>query len=320
MSGEGGALTAESGGDHDQQLPAGSVRLRFDLAYDGTAFSGWAEQPGRRTAAGELSTALATLFRVRVPLVVAGRTDAGVHATGQVAHVDVSRERLLGLARRASSDELGSVDPVDRGVFGLLRRLAGLLPPDLRVRRITLAPDGFDARFSALRRHYRYRIATTTYGTDPLRRFDTLAWPRPLRLTEMQEAAALMLGLHDFASYCKPPHPGASTIRTLERLTVRPVDGESDVLAVDASADAFCHSMVRSLVGALLAVGDGRFAADRPAALLTARLRTSAISAAPAHGLTLVQVDYPSDRELRARTLLTRAVRTASAAGLIPPG
>jgi tRNA pseudouridine38-40 synthase len=291
-----------------------TVRLRLDLSYDGTDFSGWAAQPGRRTVAGELSSALAVLFRRPVPLVVAGRTDAGVHALGQVAHIDVDADALVALARRTTAGVPEATEPLQRGAFGLLRRLAGLLDDDLRIRRITVAPDGFDARFGALRRHYRYRIAATEFGVNPLRRRDTLAWSRPLDIEDMAAAAWTLVGLNDFAAYCKPAHEGASTIRELQALSVRLLADEPGVVAVDASADAFCHSMVRSLVGALLAVGDGRCGVDRPRELLTARARTSAIHSAPARGLTLLQVDYPDDGALRQRATLTRAVRRAAEA------
>ena len=200
-------------------------------------------------------------------------------------------------------------DPRDRGAFGLLRRLAGLLDDDVRVRRITLAPDGFDARFAALRRHYRYRIAATEFGVNPLRRRDTLAWSRPLDARRMADAGRVLLGLHDFAAYCKPAHDGASTIRELQTLAVRALPDEPGVLAVDVSADAFCHSMVRSLVGALLAVGDGRTPVDRPRELLAAQVRTGAVHGAPARGLTLMRVDYPDADALHRRATMTRAVR-----------
>jgi tRNA pseudouridine38-40 synthase len=291
---------------------SGLLRLRLDISYDGTSFSGWAAQPGRRTVAGELSSALATLFRTPVPLVVAGRTDAGVHAIGQVAHIDVAGAALVALARRPQVGVIDAGSAVERGLMGLLRRLAGLLPADVRVRQIRVATDGFDARFAALRRHYRYRIAATGFGAEPLRRFDTLAWSRPLDVSSMVAASRGLLGLHDFAAYCKPPaHDGASTIRQLQRLDVVALPAESGVIAVDVTADAFCHSMVRSLVGALIAVGEGRFEVLRPAELLAARVRTSAIHAVPAHGLTLLRVDYPPDSELTARAAMTRAVRSA---------
>ncbi len=286
------------------------VRLRLDLSYDGTDFSGWAAQPGRRTVAGELSAALEILFRRPVPLVVAGRTDAGVHALGQVAHIDVDPGTLAGLARRSRADIPEPTDPIERGAFGLLRRLAGLLADDVRVRRIAPAPAGFDARFAALRRHYRYRVAATEFGVNPLRRRDTLSWSRPLAVPTMQAAGAALLGLHDFAAYCKPAaHDGATTIRELQSLTVRDLVDEPGVIVVDVSADAFCHSMVRSLVGALLAVGDGRTPVDRPHELLVAQIRGRGLNAAPARGLTLMQVDYPTVDGLGQRADLTRAVR-----------
>ncbi|MEO5831815.1 MAG: tRNA pseudouridine(38-40) synthase TruA [Nakamurella sp.] len=309
------------GGDERSTPAAGSfavpgaatVRLRLDLGYDGTDFSGWAAQPGRRTVAGELSAALEVLFRRPVPLAVAGRTDAGVHAVGQVAHVDVDPTVLAGMARRPRDGVEEPADPLEGGAFGLLRRLAGLLDDDVRVRRIAVAPEGFDARFSALRRHYRYRIAATDFGVDPLRRRDTLAWSRPLVVAPMQAAARELLGLHDFAAYCKPAaHEGATTIRELQALTVRELTDEPGVVVVDVSADAFCHSMVRSLVGALLSVGDGRTPVERPVELLAAQVRTSATQAAPARGLTLMRVDYPEPGAFQERAALTRAVRQAS--------
>lgn len=275
------------------------MRLRLDLSYDGTDFSGWAVQPGRRTVAGELSGALQTLFRGEVPLVVAGRTDAGVHATGQVAHIDVDPEALAGLTPR---DLTG--DPAG-GPRGLLRRLAGLLPTDVRVRAVTAAPNGFDARFAALRRHYEYRIGTAEWGVNPLRRKDTWALRRRLEVPAMRRAAAALIGLHDFAAYCKP-REGATTIRELQRLEVA---GHGDLVTIAVSADAFCHSMVRSLVGALATVGEGRAQVDAPARLLAAAVRTSEVRIAPACGLTLTGVDYPPDADLAARVRQTRAVR-----------
>lgn len=291
------------------------LRLRLDLSYDGTAFSGWAEQPGLRTVAGELGCGLATLFRAPVPLVVAGRTDAGVHASGQVAHIDVVGDALRSLAPRRTAGHgtvpwLAHAESGDfaAGRYGLLRRLAGLLPPDVRVQGVRLAAAGFDARFSALRRHYRYRIATSTYGADPLRRFDTVGWHHQLDAESMAQAGARLLGLHDFAAYCKA-REGASTIRDLQDLRVRRSADEPTVLLIEVTADAFCHSMVRSLVGALIAVGEGRTPVDRPGLLLAQRRRTSDVHVAPARGLTLVRVDYPSAVEMGLRAQETRAMR-----------
>jgi tRNA pseudouridine38-40 synthase len=261
------------------------VRLRLDLRYDGTEFSGWARQPGRRTVQETLEQAIATVLRLEAPpaVVVAGRTDAGVHATAQVAHVDVA----------------AGADPEM-----LERRLAGVLPPDLAVVAVTVPAAGFDARFAAAGRRYRYRIADR--GIDPLRRHDTVQWKRPLDESAMHFAAQGLLGEHDFSAYCRP-REGATTVRTLRTLDVRrEADG---VVVVEAYADAFCHNQVRSMVGALLAVGDGRRPPGWPAEVLRAGVRDPAVTVAPALGLTLVGVDYPPDAQLSARVVTTRRRR-----------
>ena len=278
------------------------LRLRLDISYDGTDFSGWAIQPNLRTVAGELTQALQVLLRHPVQLVVAGRTDAGVHAVGQVAHVDVGAEQLAALApRRGATDSEQS----PQGLTGLLRRLAGVLPTDLRVRRVTVAPNGFDARFSALRRHYRYRVGTADWGVEPQDRRFVYARSRRLDVESMTLAAAGLVGLRNFAAFCKP-REGASTIRHLQELTVHQVGTE---VRIDVTADAFCHSMVRALVGSLLSVGELRVPVDRPAELQAAGRRSSQINVAPAHGLTLMAVDYPPDAGLAARAEVTRAHR-----------
>lgn len=289
--------------------PAGAVRLRLSVCYDGTDFSGWAVQPARRTVAGVLGDALTVLFRGPVPMVVAGRTDAGVHAAGQVAHIDVPAVGLASLAPRDLAR--AGCDATTAGLTGLRRRLAGLLPPDVRVSTVAPAAAGFDARFAALRRHYRYRISCSDWGLSPLRRHDVLHWRHRLDAERMSAAAATLLGLHDFAAYCKP-RVGATTIRDLQRLDVTAAEAPDGAIAVsiDVTADAFCHSMVRSLVGALLAVGEERFAVSRPAQLLAARQRTAEIAVAPARGLTLIGVDYPPDAQLAARAEATRALRS----------
>lgn len=272
--------------------PAATVRLRFAVTYDGTDFHGWAPQPSARTVAGEVRTGLEHLFGPLRTFVVAGRTDAGVHASGQVCHADVDA------ARWATSG----------GAEKLLWRLRGILPPDVRVTGVEEVDRAFDARFSALGRHYEYRITDAVWGVQPLRRRDVLAWNRPLDVAAMGRAAATLLGEHDFAAFCKR-REGATTIRALSRLDVERVsDG---LILVSVSADAFCHSMVRSLVGALLAVGDGRRTPDWPVNLLTRTERSSEVVVAPAHGLTLMRVDYPADREgWLARDAATRRVRT----------
>jgi tRNA pseudouridine38-40 synthase len=227
------------------------------------------------------------VLRVPVDLTVAGRTDAGVHATGQVAHCDVPRAVWAEQEHR------------------LVRRLRGVLPPDIAVPSVTEAHPDFDARFGALARHYVYRLTDSPAGPPPLRRADTVGWPRPLDTAAMDLAAGLLLGEQDFAAFCRR-REGATTIRTLLALDVA---RDGDLITVSASADAFCHSMVRSLVGALLAVGEGRRPAEWPGTLLSRSERASDVPVAPAHGLTLVRVDYPADDDLRARTLTTRARR-----------
>jgi tRNA pseudouridine38-40 synthase len=245
-----------------------------------------------------------------VTLTVAGRTDAGVHATGQVAHVDLPRSS----GPVGSPDECGvpgqggSVDPVVAPhPEWLVRRLARLLPSDVRVRAITPVPAAFDARFSALRRHYRYRVATSPSGADPLRARDTLTWPYPVDLGAVNAASAMLLGEHDFVAFCKR-RDGATTVRELQCLSW--TRGPDDVVTAAVTADAFCHSMVRSLVGALLDVGRGRRAVVFPAELLRRATRASEVPVAPAHGLTLVGVDYPPPHELAARATATRRLRT----------
>ncbi len=270
------------------------IRLRLDLSYDGTDFAGWAVQPGQRTVQGDLEAALGTLLRVDPPrLVVAGRTDAGVHASGQVAHVDVDADRWAEQQPKA------------------LRRLAGLLDDDVRVRSIAPAPDGFDARFSATWRRYAYRICDSDAGPDPLHRRAVARWRRRLDVDLMQQAVSGLLGLHDYAAFCRR-REGATTIRTLQQLDVL---RDADTVLVLVRADAFCHSMVRSLVGALAAVGERRETPEWPAQLLSLRTRSDEVSVAPAAGLTLLEVGYPADGELAARAALTRATRSHPPAG-----
>lgn len=277
----------------------GRVRLRLDIAYDGTDFAGWATQSGQRTVAGVLDEALSTVFRTPVRLGAAGRTDTGVHASGQVAHVDIPVDALPNVYPR-------SPRPTEPEFLALVRRLGRLLPADVRVRRIIRAPAGFDARFSALRRHYVYRLSTAPYGVEPQQARYITAWPRLLDVDAMAEASQKLLGLHDFAAFCRH-REGATTIRDLQRLDWT-LDGH--LITAYVTADAFCWSMVRSLVGALLAVGEHRRSATWCHGLLTSTRRSSDFAAAPARGLTLIGVDYPSDKELQARTLITRDLRT----------
>ncbi len=257
----------------------GLARFRIDVAYDGTNFAGWAIQPGRRTVEGAITDALQRIYQCDVKLTVAGRTDAGVHATGQVCHVDLP----------AAPES---------------RRLNRLLDDDVRINAVTQVPQEFDARFSALWRRYEYRV---TERPNPLRRLDTLAWPRPLDADRMNEAALGLEGEHDFAAYCRRKEM-ATTIRDVTRLEWRrDADG---VLVATVQADAFCQQMVRSLVGAMLAVGEGRREIGWPASLLSRTERVSDVPVAPAHGLTLVAVGYPPSAEYQTRADATRNLRT----------
>lgn len=278
-----------------------TLRLRLDLAYDGTDFHGWAAQkdPGLRTVQGEIERALGLILRTDAALTVAGRTDAGVHATGQVAHLDVPSEALN-----------------QRSVAGdprrLVHRLGRFLPDDVVIRDITVAPEGFDARFSALRRHYVYRLTTHPSGALPTRARDTAAWRGPLDLPAAQNAADLLVGLNDFAAFCKAK-PNATTVRDLESFTWRDASTEAEPQLYEATvvADAFCWSMVRSLVGACLAVGQGRRAETWPTQLLGEATRSPEVPVAPAKGLTLTRVDYPAADALSERATVTRARREA---------
>jgi tRNA pseudouridine38-40 synthase len=275
------------------------VRLRIDLAYDGTDFKGWARQPSLRTVQGDLEGALATALRVEtIGVTCAGRTDTGVHARGQVVHVDVEQAALEASAGRSQDPPLDA----------LLRRLNGILATDVRVRAVTEAPDGFDARFSAVWRRYAYRVADRLGNGDPLVRNHVLAWGRPLDLAAMNQAARVLIGHHDFASFCKR-REGATTIRTLLDLHWYR-DAEERAVAT-VRADAFCHNMVRSLVGCMLAVGEGRRTPEWAGQVLSAAVRDPAVAVVPPHGLTLEEVGYPPADQLARQAEQARAMRTS---------
>lgn len=295
------------------------TRLRLDIAYDGTGFAGWAKQPGLRTVQGSLEDALAQLLARTPPaptLVVAGRTDAGVHATGQVAHLDLTDPQIASLDRppRGRAADAAGEEPhlpsAARAAAALARRANGVLGgrSDVVVTACAPAPDGFDARFSATWRAYRYRISDASGPRDPLQRHRTVEVPMVLDAAVLQQAGDALLGLHDFAAYCKP-REGASTIRTLQELTwLRAPDGALEAVV---RADAFCHSMVRALVGACVAAASGRATVARLRELLEIRERTSEFSVMPARGLVLERVGYPADAELEARNAITRNRRGA---------
>ncbi|MGV9612461.1 tRNA pseudouridine(38-40) synthase TruA [Nocardia xishanensis] len=261
-----------------------AVRVRLDISYDGTDFIGWARQPGLRTVQGVLEESLSKVFREPIQLTVAGRTDAGVHAEGQVAHFDTTAE--------FDGDKL-------------VHRMARFLPKDVRIKAARVAPPEFDARFSAIRRHYVYRLTTAPYGAEPLSARSVVPCRPGVDLEAMRTASRSLLGLHDFAAFCRR-REGATTVRELQRFDW---EREGDSLIASVSADAFCWSMVRSLVGAVLAVGEGRRTAEWIAGLLAETERSSAVTVAPAHGLSLVAVDYPADADLAARNAETREMR-----------
>jgi tRNA pseudouridine38-40 synthase len=265
------------------------VRLRFDLGYDGSDFHGWGRQPGLRTVQQVVEDALGVVLGVgSIQVTVAGRTDAGVHARGQVAHTDIPADAWSQAAGAAT------------------RRLNRLLPDDVRVWSAGPAPTGFDARFSALWRRYSYRVCDDQARADPLRRRDTLWHRHRLDVDAMNEAARACLGEHDFAAFCRR-REGATTIREVFRLDwARPEPG---LAVATVTADAFCHNMVRALTGALMSVGDGSKSAAWVADLLAARRRDSAVRVAPAHPLCLEEVGYPAAPGLAARAALTRRLR-----------
>lgn len=305
-------------------------RLRLDIAYDGTDFSGWATQPGLRTVQGEIEAAIATLLRVdgaEVRLTVGGRTDAGVHARGQVAHLDLTADQLDRWAasqrsgRQASAPEnsptaadpsgqpLQGASDADERVRIMTRRLNGILQRsarDIAIHRVAPAAEGFDARFSATKRRYEYRLRPENARRDPLTARFTAEVPRTLNLATMQRVSEDLLGLQDFTTFCKA-REGATAVREL--LAFDWTETRDGAYAARIEADAFCHSMVRALVGSVVAVGHGRIGEGELLELRDARERTSRFTVMPAHGLSLEEIGYPEDGELALRAEQTRARR-----------
>lgn len=259
----------------------GFLRLKIKLAYDGTNFSGWAKQPDRRTVQEVFEQAFATITQSPCETIVAGRTDAGVHATAQIIHLDI---------------------PQNLPWADFAFRLNQLLDRDVRVMSVEAAPEGFHARFSALRRHYKYQIIDNNQAINPLDRYDRTSWYRSLDVERLNDASSLLLGRHDFAAFCKF-REGATTIRTLE--TFQWQRDTNGLLIAQVVADAFCYSMVRNLVGAAVCVAEGRFEPVWIAQMLANKERISDSLVFPPEGLTLVQVDYPDNVELIARAALT---------------
>jgi tRNA pseudouridine38-40 synthase len=259
---------------------SGFLRLRLDLAYDGTNFFGWGKQPDRRTVQEEVEKAIGTVTQSKIDSIVAGRTDAGVHATGQVIHVDV---------------------PEGISLDDIAYKLNRILDEDIRITHVSIAPEAFHARFSALRRSYTYKILDNNLPIPPINRMDIASWYRPLDVKLMNEASSLVLGHHDFAAFCKF-REGGTTIRTLETFHW---ERQGDLLVASIIADAFCYSMVRNLVGAVVCVADGRKESTWIGELLANKERVSDSLVFPARGLTLSSVEYPTDDQLLERAKVT---------------
>ena len=274
----------------------GLIRYRLNFAYDGTNYWGFAKQKGFATVQGELVTALTTAFgesKTDFDMRVAGRTDAGVHAYDQVIHIDLSQEQLKRLGRTK----------------GFLGKLNDLLPEDIRVHSVELAPPGFDARFSASYRRYRYRIADGEANKNPLKQRYTHWIKHPLDVTAMQLAAFELIGLHDYASFCRAK-VGATTIRHVREISVKRNPADDNVIEVELQADAFCHNMVRSIVGGLIAAGEGKAGPTEIAATLARRTRVGSYKVSPARGLTLIEIGYPADDQLAEQAERARNMRT----------
>ena len=269
-------------------IPGGLRRFRIDLAYDGTDFSGWAIQPGLRTVEGDLVNTLEVIFgKLENGLRVAGRTDAGVHAIAQVLHVDLTPVQ----ARRIKS--------------GLPKRLNAMLPRDVRIHKVELAAEGFHARFSATSREYRYRINQSAIENPLIGRYQL--WHKyPLDASKMHDAGQHLLGLHDFASFCKR-RAGSTTIREMKKLRVSEAKGE---IVIDLEADAFCHNQVRSIVGALVAIGENTLSLKQLLAILGQKKRVGKFKVVGAEGLTLMKVNYPKDHLLAKQAEKTRNMRS----------
>ena len=268
----------------------GLVRLRVALAYDGAPFHGWAAQPGLPTVQGHVEAAFERVLRMgHTRTTVAGRTDAGVHARGQVIHVDLPAGMVADIVLATVS-----------------RRVNSVLPASIRITGMDVAPSGFDARFSALSRRYAYRVRDDPATADPLTRGFVLAVRTPLDVDAMNAACGALVGEHDFLAFCKP-REGASTVRELVNCTWS--RDASGLVVLTIEADAFCHSLVRSVVGASLVVGRGARNQPWMGEVLAARRRDSAVPVAPAHGLTLEEVRYPAAPELATRAAQARHLR-----------
>jgi tRNA pseudouridine38-40 synthase len=272
----------------------GRFRYRIDLAYDGTDFYGFSKQSAHRTVAGELLSGLVKIFgeddedfRMRV----AGRTDAGVHAQAQVAHLDLTPEQLK---------------RVRRG-HGVAERLNKIIDSDVRVTAFEEADPGFHARFSALSRRYRYSIADRSVTPNPMTSRYMLEILWNLEVAPMIEVAKEFMGLRDFRAFCKE-RDGTTTIRELREISVK--RRPNGVIDIEVEADAFCHNMVRSVVGALMSAGSGRTTAKEVRKALKGQRNEHAYKVQAPQGLTLIKISYPAKSKLGAQAELTQRMRT----------
>jgi tRNA pseudouridine38-40 synthase len=271
-------------------------RVMLQVSYDGTGFHGFARQPNGRTVGGELAAALEAMVGGPVELVCAGRTDTGVHASGQVVHVDVPASFLVRRPRRKAA----AGDDSSGDLTWLATALTRQLGPEVAVTGAAVAADGFDARRSALSRRYRYHVLNRP-APDPLLSRTSWHVPAELDLNAMRIASDVLLGEHDFAAFCRrPPGSEAGTPirrRVLDTRWSRLAEPEG-LLRFEIEAQSFCHQMVRSLVAALVAAGEGRMTAAAILGLLRSGERAGAPAPAPARGLCLVAVRYPPDLQL----------------------
>jgi tRNA pseudouridine38-40 synthase len=247
-------------------------RYRLDIEYDGTAYAGWQRQATSHSVQAAIEQALAAFCGESLTLRAAGRTDAGVHAAGQVAHVDIEKDWSADTVRDAVNAHLGAAGEM------------------VSILAATPVGEDFDARFSALGRHYLYRIVNRR---APLALEKNRAWwvPKRLDAAAMHAAAQVLVGRHDFTTFRAAQCQAKSPVRTLERLDVA---RDGDVIEVFASARSFLHNQVRSIVGTLKRVGEGAWTAADVKAALEARDRSACAGLAPPEGLYLVKVDYPA--------------------------
>ena len=256
---------------------SGFRRLRIDLSYDGTNFAGWAKQPDQRTLQEEIEKALTVLTQSNIATIVAGRTDAGVHAEHQVIHTDV---------------------PEKTDITNFTFRLNQLLDEDIRINSVVYAPVNFHARFTASARTYKYKIIDGGRVTPPLDRYDSADWFRELDIDLMNQGSQLLLGEHDFFAFCKF-REGGTTIRNL--LQFDWARDEKGYAVATVKAESFRYNMVRNLVGAAVCVGEKRFEPEWMLKTLEDKVRIPDSYVFPAKGLTLVSVEYPAESEYLTR-------------------